>query len=94
LYKNVKIYNQVFLNKNLTINSGEIVIITALYGSAKTTLLSLAGGILLAQYESLLILVNELFSANAQQLNQARRSNGYIFQYHDLHASLIAVKNV
>ncbi len=67
---------------------------TGSYRSGKITLLTLAGGLLSAQYESLILLDNELLNAKAQQLNQARRSNGYIFESHDLHRSLTAVQNV
>jgi putative ABC transport system ATP-binding protein len=85
---------QVLFNINLTINTGEIVIMTGPSGSGKTTLLTLAGGLRSAQSGSLQILGNELCKANAKQLTQARRTNGYIFQAHNLHGSLTAIQNV
>jgi len=85
---------QVLFNINLTINTGEIVIMTGPSGSGKTTLLTLAGGLRSAQSGSLQILGNELCKSNAKQLTQARRTNGYIFQAHNLHGSLTAIQNV
>ena len=85
---------QVLFNINLTINTGEIVIMTGLSGSGKTTLLTLDGGLRSAQSGSLQILGNELCKANVKQLTQARRTNGYIFQAHNLHGSLTAIQNV
>ena len=46
------------------------------------------------QSGSLQILGNELCKANVKQLTQARRTNGYIFQAHNLHGSLTAIQNV
>ncbi|MTJ53135.1 ATP-binding cassette domain-containing protein [Anabaena sp. UHCC 0253] len=89
-----KLRKQVLFNINLTINTGEIVIMTGPSGSGKTTLLTLAGGLRSAQSGNLQILGNELCNANSQQLTQARRSNGYIFQAHNLHGSLTAIQNV
>jgi putative ABC transport system ATP-binding protein len=85
---------QVLFNINLTINAGEIVIMTGPSGSGKTTLLTLVGGLRSAQSGSLQILGKELCKANAKQLTQARRNHGYIFQAHNLHGSLTAVQNV
>ncbi|BBD62544.1 ABC transporter-like protein [Nostoc sp. HK-01] len=85
---------QVLFNINLTINAGEIIIMTGLSGSGKTTLLTLVGGLRSAQSGSLQVLNKELCGANAKQLTQARRSNGYIFQAHNLHGSLTAIQNV
>ncbi|YAF93706.1 MAG: DevA family ABC transporter ATP-binding protein [Nodularia sp. CChRGM 3473] len=85
---------QVLFNINLTINAGEIVIMTGPSGSGKTTLLTLVGGLRSAQSGSLQVLGRELCGASPEQLIQARRSNGYIFQAHNLHGSLTALQNV
>ncbi len=85
---------QVLFDINLTINAGEIVIMTGPSGSGKTTLLTLVGGLRSAQSGSLQVLNRQLCSANSGQLTQARRSNGYIFQAHNLHGSLTAIQNV
>ncbi|MEA5512686.1 DevA family ABC transporter ATP-binding protein [Nodularia sp. UHCC 0506] len=85
---------QVLFNINLTINAGEIVIMTGPSGSGKTTLLTLVGGLRSVQSGSMRVLDRELCGASPKQLTQARRSNGYIFQAHNLHGSLTALQNV
>ncbi|QSJ20951.1 DevA family ABC transporter ATP-binding protein [Nostoc sp. UHCC 0702] len=85
---------QVLFNINLEIYAGEIIILTGPSGSGKTTLLTLVGGLRSAQSGSLLVLERELCDASAEQLVQARRCNGYIFQGHNLHGSLTALQNV
>ncbi len=57
-------------------------------------MLTLAGGLRSPQSGSLKVLGEELIGANAGKLTQARRSNGYIFQAHNLHGSLTALQNV
>ena len=85
---------QVLFDINLEINAGEIVIMTGPSGSGKTTLLTLVGGLRSAQSGRLQILGQELCGATPQQLNQARKHHGYIFQAHNLHGSLTALQNV
>ncbi len=85
---------QVLFDVSLTINAGEIVIMTGPSGSGKTTLLTLAGGLRSAQEGSLQVLGRELCGASAAELTRARRNNGYIFQAHNLHHSLTALQNV
>ena len=85
---------QVLFEINLEINAGEIVIMTGPSGSGKTTLLTLVGGLRSAQIGSLKALGRELCGASAKELTLARRSNGYIFQAHNLHGSLTALQNV
>lgn len=85
---------QVLFDINLEINAGEIVIMTGPSGSGKTTLLTLVGGLRSAQSGSLKVLGRELCAARAKELTLARRSNGYIFQAHNLHGSLTALQNV
>ncbi|NHC33820.1 DevA family ABC transporter ATP-binding protein [Scytonema millei] len=85
---------QVLFDINLEIDTGEIVIMTGPSGSGKTTLLTLVGGLRSAQSGSLRVLGQELCGATAQQLTQARKHYGYIFQAHNLHGSLTALQNV
>ncbi|BAY07975.1 DevA family ABC transporter ATP-binding protein [Calothrix sp. NIES-2098] len=85
---------QVLFNINLEINSGEIIIMTGPSGSGKTTLLTLVGGLRSAQSGSLRVLGRELCGASTQELVEARRRNGYIFQADNLHGSLTALQNV
>lgn len=85
---------QVLFDVNLEIKAGEIIIMTGPSGSGKTTLLTLAGGLRSATEGSLQVLGKELCGANENQLTKVRRSNGYIFQAHNLHGSLTALQNV
>ena len=85
---------QVLFNVNLTINVGEIVIMTGPSGSGKTTLLSLIGGLRSSQSGSLQILGEELCEASEKLLLQTRRKIGYIFQSHNLLNSLTVRENV
>ncbi|MCU0541431.1 MAG: DevA family ABC transporter ATP-binding protein [Oscillatoriaceae cyanobacterium Prado104] len=89
-----KLRKQVLFDINLEINAGDIVIMTGPSGSGKTTLLTLVGGLRSVQSGSLQVLGQELYGATAQQLTQARKHHGYIFQAHNLHGSLTALQNV
>jgi len=89
-----KLRKQVLFDINLEIFAGEIVIMTGPSGSGKTTLLTLLGGLRSAQSGSLNVLGQELCQASQNDLVQARRHNGYIFQAHNLHSSLTALENV
>ncbi len=89
-----RLEKQVLFDINLTIEAGEIVIMTGPSGSGKTTLLTLVGGLRSAQEGSLKVLGEELCGAKPRKLDQARRNNGYIFQAHNLHHSLTAMQNV
>lgn len=85
---------QVLFEINLSIDQGEIVILTGPSGSGKTTLLSLMGGLRSPQSGSLQILDTELVNAPKMSALESRRSCGYIFQAHNLHTSLTAIENV
>ncbi|MEO0684544.1 MAG: DevA family ABC transporter ATP-binding protein [Cyanobacteria bacterium J06649_11] len=85
---------QVLFDINLTIDVGEIVIMTGPSGSGKTTLLTLIGGLRSSQSGSLQILGKELCEASEKLLLQTRRKIGYIFQSHNLLNSLTVRENV
>jgi putative ABC transport system ATP-binding protein len=85
---------QVLFDINLTINSGEIVILTGPSGSGKTTLLSLIGALRSVQYGSIKVLDRELYKVTDKKLLQLRRQLGYIFQKHNLVPFLNACQNV
>ena len=89
-----ELQKQVLFDIDLTINAGEIVIMTGPSGSGKTTLLTLMGGLRSAQSGSLKILGQEIFGASEQQLMNVRRQIGYIFQAHNLLTFLTAKQNV
>ena len=89
-----RLQKQVLFDINLSINTGEIVILTGPSGSGKTTLLTLLGGLRAAQSGSLNILGQEILGASKPALITLRRNIGYIFQAHNLLSFLTAKQNV
>src|SRR5690606_27949531 len=73
---------------------GEFVILMGPSGSGKTTLLTLVSGLRSIQSGSVRLLGVELAHAGLETLVQMRRRVGFIFQAHNLHASLTALENV
>ncbi|MDJ0901207.1 MAG: DevA family ABC transporter ATP-binding protein [Xenococcus sp. MO_188.B8] len=85
---------QILFNINLTLKTGEVVILKGPSGSGKTTLLTLMGGLRSPQTGSLKVLDTELVRAKKNQLVEIRKNIGYIFQAHNLLHSLTARQNV
>lgn len=93
-YGKKSLRKQVLFNIDLSIDRGEIVILTGPSGSGKTTLLSLIGGLRSVQAGSLITLGKELKGASEKQLVRVRRNIGYIFQGHNLLPFMTARQNV
>ena len=89
-----KLKRQILFDVNLTLYSGEVVILKGPSGSGKTTLLTLIGGLRSAQSGSLEVLGEGLVGASKKKLVKIRRNIGYIFQAHNLLESLTARQNV
>ena len=85
---------QILFDVSADIFPGEIVINTGPSGSGKTTLLTLIGALRSVQEGSLRTLNYELNNASPQTMATVRRNIGYIFQAHNLLASLNATQNV
>jgi putative ABC transport system ATP-binding protein len=85
---------QILHGVTTTIPAGEIVIVTGPSGSGKTTLLTLVGALRSAQEGSVRVLGQELRDAKPKALEGVRRRIGFIFQQHNLVASLSALENV
>lgn len=85
---------QVLKNVDLSIDRGEIVILTGPSGSGKTTLLTILGGLRLAVTGSAVVLGRELVNSDENVRMGVRRQIGYIFQQHNLFWPLTAVENV
>lgn len=85
---------QVLFDNCLELTRGEIVIMTGPSGSGKTTLLTLIGGLRTVQEGSLQVMGCEMRGLGAGELTQVRRDIGFIFQAHNLFASLTAFQNV
>ena len=89
-----KLKKQILFDIDLVLNSGEVIILKGPSGSGKTTLLTLMGGLRSPQSGSLKVFGEELVGANKNKLVKTRRNIGYIFQSHNLLASLTAKQNV
>ena len=89
-----KLRKQILFDIDLTLNSGEVIILKGPSGSGKTTLLTLMGGLRSPQLGSLQVFGSELVGAKKNRLVQTRKNIGYIFQSHNLLASLTAKQNV
>ena len=89
-----KLRKQILFDIDLTLNSGEVIILKGPSGSGKTTLLTLMGGLRSPQSGSLQVFGSELVGAKKNRLVQTRKNIGYIFQSHNLLASLTAKQNV
>jgi putative ABC transport system ATP-binding protein len=85
---------QVLYDNHLTVQPGEIVIMTGQSGSGKTTLLTLIGSLRRVQAGKLWVLGEPLHEASPRQIGALRRRLGFIFQAHNLFASLTALQNV
>ena len=85
---------QVLIDIHLSIDVGEIVILTGPSGSGKTTLLTILGGLRLATSGSVVVLGEQLVRSEASTRIAVRRQTGYIFQQHNLFLSLTATENV
>jgi putative ABC transport system ATP-binding protein len=85
---------QVLFDNNLEVLPGEIVIMTGPSGSGKTTLLTLIGGLRTVQEGMLSVLGHDLTQLGTRDLVDVRRNIGFIFQAHNLFASLTAFQNV
>jgi putative ABC transport system ATP-binding protein len=85
---------QVLFDLELTVNPGELVILTGASGCGKTTLLTLIGALRSVQRGSVNVLGKELHGLSKEQRNLVRRSIGFIFQAHNLLDALCAWRNV
>jgi putative ABC transport system ATP-binding protein len=79
---------------DLTVQEGEIVLLTGPSGSGKTTLLTLVGALRAMQEGSAVVLGQELMGAREAARVRLRRRIGFIFQNHNLLGFLTARQNV
>ncbi len=85
---------QVLFDNHLSVQPGEIVIMTGQSGSGKTTLLTLIGTLRRVQSGKLEVLGQALHRASQSQIHKVRKRLGFIFQAHNLFESLTALENV
>lgn len=84
----------VLKNVTISIDKGEIVLITGPSGSGKTTFLTIIGGLRQASHGSVKVLDQQLINSDEQVKVKIRQQTGYIFQQHNLLKSLTALQNV
>ena len=85
---------QVLQEISLTIDLGEVVLLTGPSGCGKTTLLTLIGALRTVQSGEVTVLGHRLDGAGRRQRQQVRRGIGMIFQGHNLLRCLTAEQNV
>ncbi|MBY0473881.1 MAG: ATP-binding cassette domain-containing protein [Nitrosomonas sp.] len=78
----------------ISLEEGEIVLITGPSGSGKTTFLTIIGGLRQALHGSVKVLGHQFINSNEQIKVKTRQQIGYIFQQHNLLKSLTALQNV
>ena len=79
---------------SLSIEAGEVVLLTGPSGCGKTTLLTLIGALRTVLSGQVTVLGHRLDGAGRRQRQQVRRSIGMIFQGHNLLRCLTAEQNV
>ncbi|MBF0587710.1 MAG: ATP-binding cassette domain-containing protein [Magnetococcales bacterium] len=86
--------SQVLFDNGLTIERGEIVVMTGPSGSGKTTLLTLIGALRSVQEGSLKLFGRELSGLSSQEKQDLRRNIGFIFQGHNLFEALTPLETL
>lgn len=89
-----EIERPVLKDVTLSIEKGEIVLMTGPSGSGKTTFLTIVGGLRQASQGSVKVLDQQLISSTEQVKITIRQQTGYIFQQHNLLKALTALQNV
>ncbi len=84
----------VLKNVTISINKGEVVLMTGPSGSGKTTFLTIIGGLRQASNGSVKVLDQQLINSTEQAKVKVRQQTGYIFQQHNLLKPLTALQNV
>jgi len=93
-YEKGELSKPVLRDVRLSVDPGEIVLLTGPSGSGKTTLLTLIGALRGMQSGSCRVLGQELMGAKEAGMVALRRRIGFIFQSHNLLGFLTARQNV
>ena len=93
-YGQGELRSQILHGLDFEVQAGEITLLVGPSGSGKSTLLTLVGALRSVEEGSLKVLGQELSGASEQQRMAVRRRIGFIFQSHNLVASLTVLQNV
>jgi putative ABC transport system ATP-binding protein len=95
VYQMGQVSVQALMDVDLTIYSGEFIVLLGPSGSGKSTLLNILGGLDRPSGGSARFEDHELTSATDAQLTQYRRDHvGFVFQFYNLIPSLTVLENV
>jgi putative ABC transport system ATP-binding protein len=93
-YGEGELRSQILHGLNFQVQAGEVTLLVGPSGSGKSTLLTLIGALRSVEEGSLTVLGRELQGADEAQRVAIRRRIGFIFQSHNLVASLTVLQNV
>jgi putative ABC transport system ATP-binding protein len=93
-YGEGKLRSEILHGISFTVNPGEITLLVGPSGSGKSTLLTLVGALRSVQEGSLRVLGTEVRRSSERTRVEIRRRIGFIFQSHNLVASLTSLQNV
>lgn len=89
-----KLVQPILHDLTLSLNPGEVVVLTGPSGSGKSTLLTIIGGLRRAGEGSARVLGQQVVGAAERKLVALRRRIGFIFQQHNLAPALSVVQNI
>ena len=93
-YGEGELKNEILHQLDFRVLAKEVTLLVGPSGSGKSTLLTLIGALRSVESGSLKVLDRELFGASETELMAVRRRIGFIFQSHNLVASLTVLQNV
>lgn len=93
-YGEGELKNEILHQLDFKVLAKEVTLLVGPSGSGKSTLLTLIGALRSVETGSLYVLGRQLFGANENDLMAIRRRIGFIFQSHNLVASLTVLQNV
>ena len=95
IYTTGEVETQALHQVNLTIEKGELCVITGPSGAGKTTLLNILGGMDTLTTGHVFLDGQEVSAMSAKQLTLYRRREiGFVFQFYNLVPNLTAIENV
>ena len=93
-YGEGELRSQILHGLDFDVKAGEVTLLVGPSGSGKSTLLTLIGALRSVEEGSLQVLGQELRGASERERVEIRRRIGFIFQSHNLVASLTSLQNV